>query len=68
MLGVEPQWVVSVPETHRVCFAYVPQHGLPDNVPFEMPNTGGVTVTPIEANHCELRRRRRRRQDVWRRG
>ncbi|KAK4688537.1 DNA cross-link repair 1A protein, partial [Tremellales sp. Uapishka_1] len=36
MLGVEPQWV----------------HGLPDNIPFEMPNTGGVTVTPIEANHC----------------
>nr|XP_019043488.1 DNA cross-link repair 1A protein [Kwoniella bestiolae CBS 10118]OCF22418.1 DNA cross-link repair 1A protein [Kwoniella bestiolae CBS 10118] len=36
MLGVEPKWV----------------HGLPDNVPFEMPNTGGVTVTPMEANHC----------------
>jgi DNA cross-link repair 1A protein len=36
MLGVEPQWV----------------HGLPDDVSFEMPNTGGVTVTPIEANHC----------------
>jgi hypothetical protein len=29
------------------------QHGLPDNIPFEMPNTGGVTVTPLEANHCE---------------
>ncbi|WWC92862.1 uncharacterized protein L201_007823 [Kwoniella dendrophila CBS 6074] len=36
MLGVEPKWV----------------HGLPDNIPFEMPNTGGVTVMPIEANHC----------------
>ncbi|WVR08003.1 hypothetical protein IAU60_005047 [Kwoniella sp. DSM 27419] len=36
MLGVEPKWV----------------HGLPDNVPFVMPNTGGVTVMPIEANHC----------------
>ena len=36
MLGVEPHWV----------------HGLPNNVPFEMPNTGGVTVIPIEANHC----------------
>ncbi|ORY34687.1 DNA repair metallo-beta-lactamase-domain-containing protein [Naematelia encephala] len=36
MLGVEPKWV----------------HGLPDDVPFEMPNTGGVKVTPIEANHC----------------
>ncbi|KAK6908877.1 hypothetical protein I203_102882 [Kwoniella mangroviensis CBS 8507] len=36
MLGVEPKWV----------------HGLPDDVPFEMPNTGGVTVTPMEANHC----------------
>lgn len=28
------------------------QHGLPDNIPFEMPGTGGVKVTPIEANHC----------------
>lgn len=36
MLGVEPQWV----------------HGLKNDVPFEMPNTGGVTVTCIEANHC----------------
>ncbi|TYJ58930.1 hypothetical protein B9479_000364 [Cryptococcus floricola] len=27
-------------------------HGLPDNTPFEMPNTGGVKVTPLEANHC----------------
>ncbi|KAL7419134.1 DNA cross-link repair protein PSO2/SNM1 [Cryptotrichosporon argae] len=36
MLGVEPQWV----------------YGLPDDVSFEIPNTGGVTVTPIEANHC----------------
>ncbi|ORX37648.1 DNA repair metallo-beta-lactamase-domain-containing protein [Kockovaella imperatae] len=36
MLGVEPQWV----------------HGLPNDIPFVMPNTGGVTVTPIEANHC----------------
>ncbi|WRT69748.1 uncharacterized protein IL334_006739 [Kwoniella shivajii] len=36
MLGVEPKWV----------------HGLPDNIPFVMPNTGGVTVMPIEANHC----------------
>lgn len=36
MLGVEPQWV----------------HGLPEDIPFEMPNTGGVTVTVIEANHC----------------
>lgn len=29
------------------------QHGLPDDVPFVMPNTGGVTVTPLTANHCE---------------
>ncbi|OCF43848.1 DNA cross-link repair 1A protein [Kwoniella heveanensis CBS 569] len=36
MLGVEQKWV----------------HGLPNDVPFEMPNTGGVTVMPIEANHC----------------
>ncbi|GMK55095.1 hypothetical protein CspeluHIS016_0201510 [Cutaneotrichosporon spelunceum] len=36
MLGVEPQWV----------------HGIPDNEPFIIPNTGGVTVTLIEANHC----------------
>ncbi|WVO21673.1 uncharacterized protein IAS62_002984 [Cryptococcus decagattii] len=36
MLEVDPKWV----------------HGLPNDVPFEMPNTGGVTVTPIEANHC----------------
>lgn len=28
------------------------QHGLPDDIPFEMPNTGGVTVTPLTANHC----------------
>ncbi|KAK8849727.1 hypothetical protein IAR55_005062 [Kwoniella newhampshirensis] len=36
MLEVDPKWV----------------HGLPNDIPFEMPNTGGVTVTPIEANHC----------------
>lgn len=36
MLEVDPKWV----------------HGLPNDMPFEMPNTGGVTVTPIEANHC----------------
>ncbi|WVQ75584.1 hypothetical protein IAR50_005211 [Cryptococcus sp. DSM 104548] len=36
MLQVDPKYV----------------HGLPDNVPFEMPNTGGVKVTPLEANHC----------------
>ncbi|BEJ12399.1 hypothetical protein CspHIS471_0208590 [Cutaneotrichosporon sp. HIS471] len=36
MLGVEPQWV----------------HGIPDNERFTIPNTGGVTVTLIEANHC----------------
>ncbi|RXK36592.1 DNA cross-link repair 1A protein [Tremella mesenterica] len=36
MLGVEPKWV----------------HGLPNDIPFEMPNTGSVTVTPMEANHC----------------
>ncbi|KAI9638791.1 DNA repair metallo-beta-lactamase-domain-containing protein [Dioszegia hungarica] len=36
MLGVEPQWV----------------HGLDEDIPFEMPNTGGVKVTVIEANHC----------------
>jgi DNA cross-link repair 1A protein len=29
------------------------QHGLPDDIPFEMPNTGGVTVTPLTANHCK---------------
>ncbi|CAK9784535.1 unnamed protein product [Cutaneotrichosporon oleaginosum] len=36
MLGVEPQWV----------------HGIPDDIPYTIPNTGGVTVTLIEANHC----------------
>ncbi|WVQ78981.1 hypothetical protein IAT38_001073 [Cryptococcus sp. DSM 104549] len=36
MLEVDRKWV----------------HGLPNDVPFEMPNTGGVKVTPLEANHC----------------
>nr|ODN80302.1 DNA cross-link repair 1A protein [Cryptococcus depauperatus CBS 7841] len=35
-LEVNPKWV----------------HGLPNDVAFEMPHTGGVMVTPIEANHC----------------
>ncbi|KAJ3863527.1 DNA cross-link repair protein pso2/snm1 [Lentinula novae-zelandiae] len=36
MLRVHPSWV----------------HPLPMNVPTEIPNTGGVRVTLIEANHC----------------
>ncbi|RDX51252.1 DRMBL-domain-containing protein [Lentinus brumalis] len=36
MLGVEPKWV----------------HPLPMDVPTTIPNTGGVQVTLIEANHC----------------
>ncbi|TXT07403.1 hypothetical protein VHUM_03123 [Vanrija humicola] len=36
MLGVERQWV----------------HALPDDEEYEIPNTGGVKVTAIEANHC----------------
>ncbi|KAL1412094.1 DNA cross-link repair protein PSO2/SNM1 [Vanrija albida] len=36
MLGVERQWV----------------HALPDDEEYEIPNTGGVKVTNIEANHC----------------
>lgn len=35
-LGVEPKWV----------------HGLPDDEEFEVPNTGGVKVTLMDANHC----------------
>lgn len=40
MLGVDPKWV----------------HPLPLDVPTVLPNTGGVEVTLIEANHCELAR------------
>lgn len=36
MLGVNPEYV----------------HGLPWDVPFEIPDTGGVKVTVIKANHC----------------
>ncbi|KAI1791850.1 DRMBL-domain-containing protein [Ganoderma leucocontextum] len=36
MLGVDPKWV----------------HPLPMDVPTTIPNTGGVQVTLIEANHC----------------
>ncbi|KAI8996416.1 DNA repair metallo-beta-lactamase-domain-containing protein [Trametes punicea] len=36
MLGVDPQWV----------------HPLPMDTPTAIPNTGGVQVTLIEANHC----------------
>ncbi|KZT25277.1 DRMBL-domain-containing protein [Neolentinus lepideus HHB14362 ss-1] len=36
MLDVDPKWV----------------HSLPLDVPSVIPNTGGVQVTPIEANHC----------------
>lgn len=38
MLSVDPKWV----------------HPLPMDVPTIIPNTGGVKVTLIEANHCEL--------------
>lgn len=33
------------------------QHGLPWDVPYELPNTGGVIVTVLHANHCEAFRR-----------
>ena len=36
MLGVDPKWV----------------HALPLDVPTTVPDTGGVQVTLIEANHC----------------
>ncbi|KAI5452531.1 DNA cross-link repair protein PSO2/SNM1 [Naganishia albida] len=36
MLGVDAQWV----------------HGSPWDTPFELPDTGGVKVTVIKANHC----------------
>jgi DNA cross-link repair 1A protein len=36
MLAVDPEWV----------------HPLPMDVPTVVPDTGGVTVTLIEANHC----------------
>jgi DNA cross-link repair 1A protein len=36
MLGVGREWV----------------HAIPEDVPTEIPNTGGVKVTVIEANHC----------------
>lgn len=45
-------------ESGSACYSstsqLTPQHGLEEDVPFEMPNTGGVKVTVIEANHCEL--------------
>ena len=53
MLGVEPKWVVSTVSARSENSLTI-QHGLPDDIPFVMPNTGGVTVTPITANHCEL--------------
>lgn len=28
------------------------QHGLPWDTPFELPDTGGVKVTVMKANHC----------------
>jgi hypothetical protein len=55
MLGVEPQWVVSCSTPFIGARKQLTlQHGLDEDVPFEMPNTGGVKVTVIEANHCEL--------------
>lgn len=36
MLAVDKKWV----------------HPLPNDQPVEIPNTGGVKVTLIEANHC----------------
>jgi hypothetical protein len=36
MLSVDPKWL----------------HPLPMDVASTIPNTGGVQVTPIEANHC----------------
>ena len=42
MLGVDPKWV----------------HPLPMDVPTTIPNTGGVQVTLIEANHCSCYQRR----------
>ncbi|KAJ9093573.1 hypothetical protein QFC19_008302 [Naganishia cerealis] len=36
MLGVDEKWV----------------HGLPWDTPYELPGTGGVKVTVLEANHC----------------
>lgn len=38
MLGVDRKWV----------------HALPMDIATIIPNTGGVTVTLIEANHCEF--------------
>ena len=38
MLSVDPKWV----------------HPLPMDIPSEIPNTGGVRVTLIEANHCDF--------------
>ena len=38
MLSVNPKWV----------------HPLPMNVPTLVPESGGVTVTLIEANHCKV--------------
>ncbi len=38
MLSVDPKWV----------------HPLPMDVPTMVPNSGGVTVTLIEANHCKF--------------
>jgi len=40
MLNVEPKWVKP----------------LPMDVPTTVPDTGGVQVTVIEANHCALSR------------
>jgi hypothetical protein len=34
--------------------SYAVQHGLPWDIPVELPDTGGVTVTVIKANHCVL--------------
>ena len=38
MLAVDRKWI----------------HPLPMNTPVEVPNTGGVKVTLIDANHCEF--------------
>ena len=48
MLGVDPKWV----------------HPLPMNVATTIPQTGGVQVTLIEANHCAYAFRRLCRSDV----
>lgn len=53
MLGVERKWVVSY-STIMIGHELTDQHGLEEDIAFEMPNTGGVKVSVIEANHCQL--------------